>query len=56
MMPTLLHARMANGVLQPFELVIGADNVAANASTPHVVSERIGLPRVQGSDVAQSIY
>ena len=56
MMPTLLRAKMANGVLQPFELVIGADNVAANASTPHVVSERIGLPRVEGSDVAQSIY
>jgi hypothetical protein len=56
MMPTLLHARMASGVLQPFELVIGADNVAANASTPHVVAERIGLPRVQGADVAQSIY
>lgn len=44
MMPTLLQARTAQGNLQPFELLIGAGNVATNASTPHVVLERIGLP------------
>jgi hypothetical protein len=42
MMPTLQRARTANGSLQPFELLIGASNVAANASTPHIVLERIG--------------
>ena len=44
-MPTLLQARTAQGNLQPFELLVGAGNVATNASTPHVVLERIGLPR-----------
>ncbi len=44
MKPTLEHARGANGVLRPFELLIETDNVAANASRPHIVSERIGLP------------
>ncbi|WP_213804361.1 hypothetical protein [Granulicella sp. dw_53] len=44
MAPVLERARGANGSLQPFELLIGASNVAANASTPHIVLERIGLP------------
>ncbi|MBB6145101.1 hypothetical protein HNQ77_003059 [Silvibacterium bohemicum] len=44
MMPTLQRARTADGNLQPFELLLGAGNVAANASTPTVVLERIGLP------------
>ena len=44
MMPTLLRAKTAHGDLQPFELLVGAGNVATNASTPHIVLERIGLP------------
>jgi hypothetical protein len=44
MMPTLQRARAANGSLQPFELLVSAGNVATNASTPHLVLERIGLP------------
>jgi hypothetical protein len=44
MMPTLLHARAARGGLQSFELLIGAANVATNASTPQVILERIGSP------------
>jgi hypothetical protein len=44
MMPTLQRARAAHGGLQSFELLIGAGNVAANASTPQVVLERIGAP------------
>ena len=44
MMPTLQRARAARGGLQSFELLIGAANVATNASTPQVVLERIGSP------------
>ena len=44
MMPTLLRARAPRGDLQPFELLVGAGNVATNASTPYIVLERIGLP------------
>jgi hypothetical protein len=44
MMPILQRARTAHGDLQPFELLVGAGNVATNASTPHVVLQRIGLP------------
>jgi hypothetical protein len=44
MMPTLQRARTAHGDLQPFELLVGAGNVATNASTPHIALERIGLP------------
>jgi hypothetical protein len=42
MMPTLQRASATHGGLQPFELLIGAGNVAANASTPQVILERIG--------------
>ncbi len=42
MMATLERARTAHGDLQPFELLLGAGNVATNASTPHIVLERIG--------------
>jgi hypothetical protein len=42
--PTLERARTKTGDLQPFELLIESDNVAANASSPHIVLERIGLP------------
>jgi len=45
MMPTLQRARTGHGDLQPFELLVGAGNVATNASTPHIVMERIGLPQ-----------
>jgi hypothetical protein len=45
MMSTLQRAKVANGTLQPFELLVSAGNVATNASTPHVVLERIGLPQ-----------
>jgi hypothetical protein len=44
MMPTLQRARATHGGLQSFELLIGAGNVAANASAPQVVLERIGAP------------
>lgn len=44
MMPTLQRARLADGTLQPFELLVSAGDVATNASTPHLVLERIGLP------------
>jgi hypothetical protein len=44
MMPTLQKARTTHGDLQPFELLVGAGNVATNASTPHIVLERIGPP------------
>ena len=46
MMPTLHRAKTSKGVLQPFELLVSAGNVATNASTPHVILERIGLPPV----------
>jgi hypothetical protein len=46
MMPTLQRVRTANGTLQPFELLISADNVAASASAPSLVLERIGSPRL----------
>jgi hypothetical protein len=41
-MPTLERAKSKNGGLQPFELLVEAGNVATNASTPHIVLERIG--------------
>ena len=44
MMPILQRATMPRGDLQPFEVLVGAGNVATNASTPHRVLERIGLP------------
>jgi hypothetical protein len=44
MMPTLQRARLADGKLQPFEVLVSASNVATNASTPHLVLERFGLP------------
>jgi hypothetical protein len=43
MAPTLRRAASKQGELQPFELLVGAGNVATNASTPHLVTERIGL-------------
>jgi hypothetical protein len=43
-MPTLQRARIAHGGFQPFELLIGAANVATNASAPQLVLERIGSP------------
>ena len=42
MRSTLERAKSADGTLQRFELLVGASNVATNASTPHVVLERIG--------------
>ena len=41
-MPTLERAKSSNGGLQPFELLVEAGNVDTNASTPHIVLERIG--------------
>ena len=40
--PALQRAKTARGGLQQFELIIGAGNVAANASTPQLILERIG--------------
>jgi hypothetical protein len=42
MMPILQRAGIAHGGLQPFEVLIGAASVAANASAPQLVLERIG--------------
>jgi len=42
MMPILKEAKAPNDTLQPFEVLVSAGNVATNASTPHVVLERIG--------------
>jgi hypothetical protein len=44
MMPTLQRAKTDHGVLQPFELLIGAGNVATNASAPQLILDRIGAP------------
>jgi hypothetical protein len=44
MMQPLKQARTPHGDLQPFELLVGAGNVATNASTPHIILERFGLP------------
>jgi hypothetical protein len=41
MRPILDHARAPNGSIRPFEILIATSNVAANASSPHVVSERV---------------
>jgi hypothetical protein len=41
MRPTLDHARGPNGSIRPFEILIETSNVAANASSPRVVSERV---------------
>ena len=42
MLPNLQHAKASDGSLKPFELLIGAGNVATNASTPQLIAERIG--------------
>lgn len=41
--PVLQRAKAHNG-LQQFELLIGSDNVATHASTPQLITERIGSP------------
>lgn len=41
MLPILRRAKESQGGLRPFELLIGADNIAANASVPQLVLERI---------------
>ncbi len=41
MKPILEHARAANGTIRPFEILVETSTVAANASRPRVVSERI---------------
>ncbi len=42
MRPILDHAKGPSGNIRPFEILIATSNVAANASSPHVVSERVG--------------
>ena len=44
MMEPLKRARAHQGDFQQFELLVGADNVASNASSPQLVAERIGAP------------
>ena len=44
MMPILQRARASHGGFQQFELLIGAGNIATNASTPQLILERIGSP------------
>jgi hypothetical protein len=41
MRPILDHSKGPNGSIRPFEILIATSNVAANASSPHVVSERV---------------
>ncbi len=41
MQPVLERAKGANGVIRPFEILITTDNIAANASQPRVLSERV---------------
>jgi hypothetical protein len=41
MQPILEHARASNGTIRPFEILVETSTVAANASRPRVVSERI---------------
>jgi len=41
MSPILARARDSQSELQPFELLIGADNVATHASRPQVIAERL---------------
>lgn len=43
MAPTLKRAALRGGGFQPFQVLIGAGNVASNAATPTMVLERIGL-------------
>jgi hypothetical protein len=47
MAPILQHAKAANGTLEPFEVLVGAGNIATNASTPHVVLERSGFYQIR---------
>jgi hypothetical protein len=42
MAPTLQRASLRGGGFRPFEILIGAGNVASNASVPQMVLERIG--------------
>lgn len=42
MRPVLERARGRSGAIRSFEVLVQTDNIAANASRPHVVSERIG--------------
>jgi hypothetical protein len=42
MQSVLKHATGSNRVIRPFEILIETDNIAANASRAHVLSERIG--------------
>jgi hypothetical protein len=44
MQSVLEHASSPSGVIRPFEILIETGNIAANASSPRVLSERIGLP------------
>jgi hypothetical protein len=41
MQPILEHARAPNGTIRPFEILVETSTVAANASRPRVLSERI---------------
>jgi hypothetical protein len=38
----LNRAKLPNGAIRPFEVLIETDNIAANASRPHVIAWRIG--------------
>jgi len=42
MAPILQRAETADGQIRPFELLISADNFSSNASTPRLITERIG--------------
>jgi hypothetical protein len=41
MQPILEHARSSNGTIRPFEILVETNAIAASASRPHMLSERI---------------
>ncbi len=40
--PTLKRAKLTGGGFQPFQVLIGAGNIASNAAMPQMILERIG--------------
>ena len=40
--PTLKRAKLTGGGFQPFQILIGAGNIASNAAMPQMILERIG--------------
>ena len=45
MFPILQKARLSDGTIQPFELLLEASSIGANAPEARVIAERYGLPK-----------